>query len=182
MEYTNVLLSLLRGNTYSSSISKDLGKAQPTITEELKTLEKDGAISRLKRDNAQRYELNWPRVFEIVCEEIEKISSCTRSEIDPNFPELFVTTFLTYYAKISGSAKDRSLGDILSSLLQTLTLVDEKQSRLLKTIFRLTDKEINNLLKSARMLSIKANSIVLLAHWGSLRKLAQKIRFASQIQ
>src|SRR5208283_120268 len=65
-EYTEVLLSLLRGNTYASKIANDLRKAQPTISVQLKDLEKKKIVKRLARGNAQEYEVSWNELYKMI--------------------------------------------------------------------------------------------------------------------
>jgi hypothetical protein len=157
-EYLEVLLSLLRGNSYSSSISKDLGKAQPTVSEELKALEAEGIISKVKRTKAQSFAVNEERLVEIIFEELEVICSIPRIEISSNFPKTIMIDFLTTYANLPGIPQSRSIKDIFSSFVLTLSLLNTPDSETLRIKWGLGQERMALLLSSAYHMSTRANS------------------------
>jgi len=61
--YIGLLLCIVSGKNYSMAISRTLKKKQPTVTEQLRHLEKAGLIRSLKRKKAQCYEINWELLF-----------------------------------------------------------------------------------------------------------------------
>lgn len=50
-EYFDVLLYILYGSDYASSIAEDMGKTQPTITEQLQKMEELDLVEPLKKGN-----------------------------------------------------------------------------------------------------------------------------------
>jgi DNA-binding transcriptional ArsR family regulator len=62
--YLEVLLSIIIGKNYATAIARYLGKKQPTVTEQLKELEKFKLIRPLKREKSQKYEVNWDLLLE----------------------------------------------------------------------------------------------------------------------
>ena len=71
--YLEVLLSIINGKNYATSIARYLGKKQPTVTEQLKELEKFKLIKPLKREKSQKYEVNWDLLLETFYDIISEI-------------------------------------------------------------------------------------------------------------
>lgn len=63
--YVAILLCIINGENYAMAISKTLEKRQPTVTEQLKELERVGLIKALKRRKAQCYEVNWDLLLDV---------------------------------------------------------------------------------------------------------------------
>lgn len=64
--YTEVLLRVIGGkNNYATSIAKHLKKKQPTVTEQLKEMEKIKLIKPLKREKSKKYEVNWDILLDV---------------------------------------------------------------------------------------------------------------------
>jgi DNA-binding transcriptional ArsR family regulator len=71
--YLEVLLSIINGKNYATAIARYLGKKQPTVTEQLKELEKYKLIKPLKREKSQKYEVNWDLLLKIFYDIISEI-------------------------------------------------------------------------------------------------------------
>jgi DNA-binding transcriptional ArsR family regulator len=71
--YLEVLLSIIIGKNYATAIARYLGKKQPTVTEQLKELEKFKLIKPLKREKSQKYEVNWDLLLKIFYDIINEI-------------------------------------------------------------------------------------------------------------
>jgi DNA-binding transcriptional ArsR family regulator len=71
--YLEVLLSIINGKNYATAIARYLGKKQPTVTEQLKELEKFKLIKPLKREKSQKYEVNWDLLLKIFYDIINEI-------------------------------------------------------------------------------------------------------------
>lgn len=71
--YAEVLLCIIGGKNYATSIARHLGKKQPTVTEQLKELEKVGLIEPLKREKSQKYEVNWNILLQIFYEIVNEV-------------------------------------------------------------------------------------------------------------
>jgi hypothetical protein len=160
-EYLSVLLSILRQNDYSMKIALDLSKAQSTIAEELKELNRTGLIESSTRRKAHKYRLNWEVLFSAIHEIIQKEF---KDPIEESvLPQDFFRHYLEMYAakvkKSNGIGKN--LSEVVFSFYDTINALDQLgRQRLIST---LTNKEGKRLSVFAKEFCARVNSIEIAA-------------------
>jgi len=158
--YTAILLCVIGGKNYATSIARALGKRQPTVTEQLKELERANLIKPLKRGKSQKYEVNWNILFKrfygligevfsgrmddlhlAYKEEIRKIKRLGWRKLVP--PELF-KAFLKEYSSIilSFGGMTKSLNQIIFSFFAALNNLEEKLWKKLVKEFKVDEKSL----------------------------------------
>jgi len=168
-EYVQVLLSIARGNLYSSKIGLDLGKAQSTVAEQLQELEKCGMIFKEKRTKAQEYQIS-SQLYQFQIKYLQELLASNRvtiklGRIREIFPEDLCMGLLFDYAKIlpKGRASEvsrlpkKKLIEIVVSFLQAILArsLEPGLSRREQYIY----SENRNLIEFARLVSIAANRL-----------------------
>jgi len=77
--YTEILLCIISGKNYATAIAKELKKKQPTVTEQLKELEKVGLIKPLQREKSQKYEVNWDMLLRVFYDVVDEALEASRA-------------------------------------------------------------------------------------------------------
>ena len=153
-EYVAILLEIMGGTDYASSIARELDKKQPTITDELAQLEQLGIVQVAKRTKAKKYRVNMDVLAEAVYSMIEefrdywletdslgilsnsKLEKLGRRAIERAMPDAFIKDFFENYAVgivgvIPGEV--RGISDIVRSFFGALDALDNKEyDRLLR--------------------------------------------------
>lgn len=115
-EYFDVLLYILDESDYASKIAKDMGKTQPTITEQLQKMEALSLVEALKKGKSKRYRVNYEilaeYVYSLVAEyrdyrkthddidrfDPEKLKKLDEVAIRKALPIELIADFFNYYA------------------------------------------------------------------------------------
>jgi len=181
VEYTEVLLSISRGNTYSTKIADDLGKAQSTVTEELKILETTRLIFREERSKAQEFNIQPIVLYDFAITLLQKtLKSSHRfsmpvKQMREVFPKEVFMNFLHRYAndllenpgRVDRTKYDpqmKNLIDLLFSFFDAIVCIN------LDSFYRLGETEQNQrLLSLAKMVFSSANQVAVKSVWGMLR-------------
>lgn len=171
-EYFDVVLSILVGNDYASGIARTLGKKQPTITEQLNTLEKQGIVEVIRREKSKRFRVR----SEILCEytysmiEIfrdfrekddvyglftaEKLKEIDRKSIEEAVPCDLIMSFFEYYAvgriDLGIGGKVKNIGDIIIAFFGALDSLggdDKKEISYLKREFSINSKVFDSIVE-----------------------------------
>ena len=173
--YTGVLLCIIGGKNYATSIAKHLGKKQPTVTEQLKELEKLGLIKPLKREKSQRYEVNWDILlhtfYDIINEvlderseyiaprEIKRIEKIGLEKIVP--PELLKIFLKEYFLTLMDiGGKKKGFDEIVFSFFAALNNLNKRQWRKLIKKFEVDEK---SLLTLANLMEFEISGVELTA-------------------
>lgn len=82
-EYFDVLLYILYGSDYASSIAEDMGKTQPTITEQLQKMEELDLVEPLKKGKSKRYQVKYETLAEYVYSLVEEDRDYRKVNNDP---------------------------------------------------------------------------------------------------
>ena len=82
-EYFDVLLYILYGSDYASRIAEDMGKTQPTITEQLQKMEELDLVEALKKGKSKRYQVKYEKLAEYVYSLIEEYRDYRKVHNDP---------------------------------------------------------------------------------------------------
>lgn len=159
--YTAILLCIIGGENYAMSIAHTLGKKQPTVTEQLKELEKVKLIIPLKRGKAQRYKVNWfpliDKFYELIDdvfdERIDDLSlSYSKEEIKrireigwekivpPDLIKLFLKEYSSTLLSVGGIVKNFS--EIIFSFFAALNNLDKKLWKKLVKEFDLDEERL----------------------------------------
>lgn len=162
--YFEVLLCIISGKNYATTIARHLGKTQPTVTGQLSLLEKEGIIVLKKRGKAKEYEVNWKLLLEIFYditseiikgredsltkEEKEKLQKVKLREI---IPPIFFREFLKgYFSASELAAKRKGYDEIIFSFFSALNNLDANYRKKLVKKFNIDDtalKIISNLME-----------------------------------
>ena len=163
--YTEVLLCLISGKNYSTSIAKVLGKKQPTVTEQLNKLYELGLIFLKERKKAKIFEVNWDlliRIFyDIINETLElrgeyiskedlnKIKNCDLKKVIP--PKLIKDFLREYYFTLNElGGKKKGFDEIIFSFFAAINNLEEEHWNRLIKLFKINGeilKVISNLME-----------------------------------
>ena len=159
-KYTEIVLAIANGKNYATSIAKFLGKTQPTVTEQLKELEKAELIKPKKRGKAKEYEIEWKKLLEIFYdfvkeitkirkefreffskEEIEKIKKIGIKNI---IPEKLIKTFLKEYiiSYVEIGGKRKSFDEVIISFFGAIDNLDNKYKKKLIKEFGIEHEDL----------------------------------------
>lgn len=165
-EYMTVLLEIMVGNDYASKIAKDLEKKQPTITEQLNSLEELEIVHVKKRTKAKKYEVNNEIVVEAVYSMIEefkdfwmeadsigifskeRLKKMSRKGIEKSIPPKLILDFFHHYAiglvdVVGGEL--RGMGDILRTFFGALDVLDEEEKERLFQAYKITKRNFKEI-------------------------------------
>ena len=140
-EYFDIVLSVLNGYDYSSKIARELGKKQPTVTEQLNRLENLGIVRIVKKSKSKKFEVVEGVLCEYVYSMIEefrdyrekedvegyfqarKLKKLDRDAIEKAIPCKLISAFFFHYSvmylDILGG-KIRTIDDIVISFFGAL--------------------------------------------------------------
>jgi DNA-binding transcriptional ArsR family regulator len=170
--YLEVLLSIIIGKNYATAIAKYLGKKQPTVTEQLKELEKYKLIKPLKREKSQKYEVNWDLLLETFYDIISEILTLRGGDflskeeeerikkvgIEKIVPPMLIKDFLKEYfiALKNIGGKRKGFDEIIFSFFCALNNM-EKPSR--KKLIKKFDIDEESLLTIANLMAFEIYGI-----------------------
>lgn len=156
--YLEVLLSIIIGKNYATEIAKYLEKKQPTVTEQLKELEKFKLIKPLKREKSQKYEVNWDLLLEVFYDivkevfEIRKDDYLTKEEeekikkigINKIVPPILIKDFLKeYFIMLKDlGGKRKGFDEIIFSFFCAINNLEEKSYKKLIKKFGIDGKAL----------------------------------------
>jgi DNA-binding transcriptional ArsR family regulator len=156
--YVEILLCLINGKNYAMAIARTLKKRQPTVTEQLKELERVGLIKALKRRKAQYYEVNWDLLFDIfykvangileLREEYfskKELALIKRTNLQGLIPKDLLDGFLREYfaAYESIGGKTKGFDEIIYSFFGAISRLDKPRLRKLTARFRIDEKTLS---------------------------------------
>jgi hypothetical protein len=155
--YMEILLCIIRGRNYAMAISKELRKRQPTVTEQLKELERVGLVKALKRTQAQSYEVNWDMllsllydIMELMLETRKEYMNLSKNEraliektslhgiVPKDFFEGFLVEYLPTYTSFAVKAK--GFDEIIFSFFGAIDRMDPSQLKRLTRSFRINEE------------------------------------------
>ena len=156
--YTEVLLSIISGKNYATSIAKCLGKKQPTVTEQLKELEKAGLIKPSKRERSQKYEVKWDILLQVFYEIVNEVFKerkeyLTKAEIKrieniglkrvvpPALVKVFLKEYFSTLMDLGG--KKKGFDEIVFSFFGALNNLEKRYWRKLIDKFEIDDKSLS---------------------------------------
>jgi len=159
--FWEIILAIIRGKDYATAIAKDLGKKQPTVTEQLQVLRKSQLIRPAKREKAQRYELNWEAIlrafYEVVFEALDfvlkfrkhlapaishlKINSV--QDLEKIIPEELIKSFLKEYSTTVAAfgGKKKAFDELVFSFFCALSNLERQHWNLLCKKFNVSNEK-----------------------------------------
>lgn len=156
--YMEILLCIISGRNYATSIARALKKKQPTVTGQLKRLEKAGLVKPAKREKSLKYEINWPILFEefynIIEEVIEERKNFVRDfkrirklGLRKIVPSLLFKDFLKDYSStlLELGGKKKGFGEIVFSFFAALNNLEEEYWRKLIKRFKIDEKAFSSI-------------------------------------
>ncbi|HLH45202.1 MAG TPA: hypothetical protein VKV31_00295 [bacterium] len=134
-----VLFCIISSKNYAATIVRELKKKQPTVTEQLKELEKVGLIKPLQREKSQKYKVNWDLLlwvfYDVINEAFEdSMVRClliTKKEMNrikeigverivpPPLIKTFLQEYFTAFKELGGKRKE--FDEIIFSFLAALS-------------------------------------------------------------
>jgi DNA-binding transcriptional ArsR family regulator len=154
--YMEILLCIVSGKNYATSIAKTLEKKQPTVTEQLKKLEKVNIIRPIKREKSLEYKVNWSLLldefYSIINEvmdarkeflhDVNKIKKYGLKKIVP--PSLFRTFLMEYSSTILElGGKKKGFGEIVFSFFAAINNLEKERWKRLIEIFKVDEKSLS---------------------------------------
>ncbi|MHA1582144.1 MAG: ArsR/SmtB family transcription factor [Candidatus Baldrarchaeia archaeon] len=156
--YTEVLLCIIGKKNYASVIARILGKKQPTVTEQLKELERANLIKPLKRGKSQRYAVNWDTLlgafYEIVNEvievreeylekkDVERIKKVGLEKIVP--PRLIKTFLREYFSTFRDlGGKKKAFDELVFSFFAAINSLEKPLWKKLIKKFEIDEKSLS---------------------------------------
>lgn len=153
--YLEVLLCILTGRNYATAIARCLKKKQPTVTEQLKVLERHNLIKPLKRGKSQRYEVNLRVLLDIFYDIIGQVLNIRRefikkrelkkiekTELDKIIPPELITNFLKEYFEtfLEMGGKRKGFDEIIFSFFCAINNLEDSYRRKLVKKFNIDGK------------------------------------------
>ncbi len=171
--YLEVLLSIISGKNYATSIAKVLKKKQPTVTEQLKELEKAGLIKPVRRDKSKKYEVNWSsllNVFYTTVNEIihirepflfsgkTRLTSMSINDLKKVIPPDLIKYFLKEYFEtlIDLGGKRKGFDEIIFCFFNALENLEDKEWKKLVKKFNLDEKIVSEI---ANLVSFELSAV-----------------------
>jgi len=184
--FWEIILAIIRGKNYATAIARDLGKKQPTVTEQLEVLRKSQLIRPAKREKAQRYELNWEAIlrafYEVVFEALDFVSKFRKrlapeirrlkithvQDLKKVIPEELIKSFLKEYSTTIAAfgGKKKTFDELVFSFFCALSNLERQHWSLLCKKFNVSDEKA--LLTIAEVLEFEIYGIELTALIGCL--------------
>jgi hypothetical protein len=159
--YVELLLCIIRGKNYSMAISRTLEKKQPTVTEQLRHLEKAGLIQPLKRKKAQCYDVEWDLLFSVFYhivrnlldlgedyfsrEDIETAKQIGERYLHEIVPQDLFKGFLKEYFYVLREHRGKKKGfyEIVLAFLSAINELNESDWKKLGKSFRIDRKSLS---------------------------------------
>lgn len=182
-EYFDVLLYILDGSDYASKIAKEMGKTQPTITEQLQKMEELELVESLKKGKSKRYQVNYEALSEYVYTLVEeyrdyrkkhndlgrfddeKLDRLDEAAIRTALPIELIADFFNYYAigivdLVGGKIKP--IDEVVVSFFGAVdSLEEEYYSRLIKD-YKIRKKSFNTVVDFMAFESIEKEKVAVL--------------------
>jgi len=155
--YTEILLYIIGGKNYATSIARLLKKRQPTVTEQLKVLEKLQLIKPIKRDKSKKYTVNWDILLEVFYEVVndvlqnrkeflskEEVKRIEEIGIENIIPPRLIKDFLGEYAfaYMEFGGKRKGFDEIIFSFFSALNNLDKSYRKRLVKEFDIDEKSL----------------------------------------
>ena len=153
--YLETYLLVGAGTNYASAIAKKLRKKQPTVTEQLKVLQRTGLIRPLEREKSQRFSVDWDPViaaFSLVAMDVlthrdrgdggRLLSRVKEAKLEKLLPEELLRRFLVEYISVylDVGGKRKGLQELIFSFFRGIGDVDRKEWNDLVRMFHLDGK------------------------------------------
>lgn len=134
--YLDLLLVIIGGTNYASAIARKLKKRQPTVTEQLKALEKAHLVIPLKREKSQRYEASLSAIEGAFYSLVDEILTARKHYIGKEFlertrgkamesalPRALIDAFLKEYigSALDLGGKRKGIDELILSFFKGLT-------------------------------------------------------------
>lgn len=158
--HVEILLCVISGKDYASSIARFLDKKQPTVTEQLIELKQINLIKPLKRRKAQRYEVNWNLLLEIFYETVydvlinreEYLRGIELAEIKPIhmpliIPQELIKAFLKGYLPTlkDVGGKRKSFDELIFSFFCAMNNLDKHDWNKIVKQFDINEKKFSSI-------------------------------------
>lgn len=153
--YLETYLLVGAGTNYASAIAKKLRKKQPTVTEQLKVLQKARLVRPLEREKSQRFSVDWEPIiasfYMIVLDVLthrdrgdggKLLSRVREAKVEKLLPEEFLRQFLVEYISVylNVGGKRKGLQELIFSFFRGIGDVDRKEWNDLVRMFHLDGK------------------------------------------
>ena len=152
--FVEILLCIISGKDYATAIARVLKKRQPTVTEQLKQLERVGLIKALKRRKAQKYEVDWDLLLDVFYDVVEDVIELRREYLASDelrkieqtnlqgiIPRGLVKGFLKEYfdTLIDLGGKKKGFDEIIFSFFSAINRLDERDWKRLVRSFKIDE-------------------------------------------
>ena len=153
--YLETYLLVGAGTNYASAIAKKLRKKQPTVTEQLKVLQRVRLVRPLEREKSQKFEVDWEPViasFYMVVLDVlthrdradggRLLSRVKEAKMENLLPGEFLKRFLVEYISVylDVGGKRKGLQELIFSFFRGIGDVDRKEWNDLVRMFHLDGK------------------------------------------
>ena len=157
--YLETYLLVGAGTNYASAIAKKLRKKQPTVTEQLKVLQRARLVRPLEREKSQKFSVDWEPViasFYMVVLDVlthrdradggKLLSRVKEAKVENLLPEEFVRRFLIEYISVylSVGGKRKGLQELIFGFFRGINDVDRKEWNDLVRMFHLDGKLLSD--------------------------------------
>lgn len=166
LEYVGVIIQIIDGKNYATAIAKALNKKQPTVTEQLNTLESLNIIKKIGRSKAKTYLVNFNLIYEYFysmvgefvsarkkgddfgifnVKELKKLNS---KSIRDTIPKELIRGFLEFYAISAGliGSKYKGFDEIVISFFGALEKINKSKKEYLIKVFKINERTFNTII------------------------------------
>jgi len=189
LKYFDVLLYILYGSNYASSIAKDMGKTQPTITEQLQKMEELDLVEPLKKGKSKRYQVKYETLAEYVYylvkeyldfrkayndaevfdkRELEKLNE---TSIRKALPIDLIADFFEYYAldlnMVGGKVK--AIDEVIFSFFGAVDSLEDKYYNELIERYKIPKRSFSTIVDIMGFESIHKEKVAVLSYVGIKR-------------
>jgi len=174
--YLETILVIGAGVNYASAIARKLHKKQPTVTEQLRTLEQAGLIAVWERGEALKFAVKWEILTEAFYEMVRQVvkahedtenrqflSKMEKVELDEVIPRILIENFLKGYIDtfLDLGGKHKGLGELILAFFDGLTNLDSIERRHLVKRYAL-DEELLESIASHLAIELSINEKITL--------------------
>lgn len=153
--YLETYLLVGAGTNYASAIAKKLRKKQPTVTEQLKALQKAKLVRPLERAKSQRFSVDWGPIiasFYMIVNDVlthrdradggKLLSRVKEAKVESLLPEEFLRRFLVEYISVylNVGGKRKGIQELIFSFFRGIGDIDRKEWNDLVRKFHLDGK------------------------------------------
>ena len=153
--YLETYLLVGAGTNYASAIAKKLRKKQPTVTEQLKVLQRVRLVRPLEREKSQKFEVDWePLIASFYMVVLDVLTHRDRADggrllsrvkeakmenlLPGEFLKRFLVEYISVYLDVGG--KSKGLQELIFSFFRGIGDVDRKEWNDLVRMFHLDGK------------------------------------------